>query len=1030
MTCKSCPTGRYIEDFGHDETKHDSIHSCLTCPKGYEYDDFTGCRVCGFSKYQDQFDVTSVQCNTCPADTYITDDRQEEVAHDTVADCIPCSEGKFTIQRGDRVCDTCVRGKIKKNATCVPCSAGTFQNVSTCVHCPAGFNSDPESTKCRECQSGTYNNVDGAACEPCAENTYYGGKGRNSTCIDCPIGWSSTVGSAKCQACGAGTYGVGCESCIAGQYRTSSMDAALCYECPGGFTQSNQGQASCLPCIPGTFQNISGQSSCHKCPKNTKSERENSTQCDSCGNGAKAEKGSAKCIQCDAGEAGIGSGGACGKCPSGQYRTSSMDPTGCHECPAGFSQSDQGQASCTKCSPGEFNNVSGAAACKSCLKSTYFGGKGRNSSCIDCPLGWLSDVGSAKCQACGAGTFGDGCEKCPLGFARQGDDIDATQCQQCKLGETTTIEGAATCSGCDLGKYGSSRGNCTACQIGQYQDGKGETSCKECGVDTYLSVTGKASNRDCTKCSADRTTGEVTGSTNVSACLCKGDAGDAGQGYYQNDKGKCQACPAGADCSELDGISLENLTTVPGYWRVGPFSVDYSDCKLAFSSSLDPEAKAKERCSGNANRSGTSFDPNDQCKNDGEEAYGGPGCMSCLNEDYTMSKGKCLKCTGGASLSFVILLMCVIMAVFFLIFTVVFLRVRTDADDVFQKMNRLEKKMEKKCCCCGGGKKNKNKNKDEEEEEEKNQKTKEQEEIEKDKQLDATSRLVGDQAINMALMRTTRSTTAASSRSDAHIIFDRIKILYSWMQIFTSLTFTFDIPWPKQLREMSLGLGFINLDFGTMLGDTACSLSLPYLDKMLVQCMFPFMLVATIFLARLPAWFMKKKHRQKQKSTLIKIVGAFALILYPGLCTRLFSSLKSVKVEGLDHLVLAVDYSVEYLGEHHMPYVYLAVTCMVIFVVGIPLSVFFALKSKKKWLYKNENSSEKHCKRHAEVVDEFGALYLQYEPKYWYWEVTVVLQKMLLTGAMTIITPGKLRVLWWLLWWFDVLVAGWYRVVI
>jgi hypothetical protein len=41
------------------------------------------------------------------------------------------------------------------------------------------------------------------------------------------------------------------------------------------------------------------------------------------------------------------------------------------------------------------------------------------------------------------------------------------------------------------------------------------------------------------------------------------------------------------------------------------------------------------------------------------------------------------------------------------------------------------------------------------------------------------------------------------------------------------------------------------------------------------------------------------------------------------------------------------------------------------------------------------------------VVDEFGTLYLQYEPEYWYWEVTVIIKKMLLTGAMTIVAPGS-----------------------
>ena len=32
---------------------------------------------------------------------------------------------------------------------------------------------------------------------------------------------------------------------------------------------------------------------------------------------------------------------------------------------------------------------------------------------------------------------------------------------------------------------------------------------------------------------------------------------------------------------------------------------------------------------------------------------------------------------------------------------------------------------------------------------------------------------------------------------------------------------------------------------------------------------------------------------------------------------------------------------------------------------------------------------------------------MQYEPRYYYWEVTVILKKMLLTGAMTIIAAGS-----------------------
>ena len=212
-----------------------------------------------------------------------------------------------------------------------------------------------------------------------------------------------------------------------------------------------------------------------------------------------------------------------------------------------------------------------------------------------------------------------------------------TSCIQCKKGYTSK-EGASSCDGCDVGKYGSKTGTCSPCPPGQYQDSKSETACKECDVDTYLNEPGKSSKADCTPCSADRSTGKAKGNTDASACLCKR------TDYYQNEKNDCEICPPGADCSAQDGITLSQLTALPEFWRANTITTLFTDCKTAFSSSLDPPFKAKERCPGGSNNtvntSSTAFDPNSLCS----YSYGGPSCMSCLNNDYTMSNNKCTKC--------------------------------------------------------------------------------------------------------------------------------------------------------------------------------------------------------------------------------------------------------------------------------------------------------------------------------------------------------------------------------------------------
>ena len=40
-----------------------------------------------------------------------------------------------------------------------------------------------------------------------------------------------------------------------------------------------------------------------------------------------------------------------------------------------------------------------------------------------------------------------------------------------------------------------------------------------------------------------------------------------------------------------------------------------------------------------------------------------------------------------------------------------------------------------------------------------------------------------------------------------------------------------------------------------------------------------------------------------------------------------------------------------------------------------------------------KEGDEEHLAKHEDVVDEFGTLFLQYEPKYYWWEVTVIFKK-------------------------------------
>ena len=191
------------------------------------------------------------------------------------------------------------------------------------------------------------------------------------------------------------------------------------------------------------------------------------------------------------GQAGTGPGGTCAECKAGQYRSSLMATQSkydlkCEFCEAGKYQNEDGATKCGKCDSGRFSDVPGALACEPCDPSTYFHLKGRDSRCLNCPLGWTSGSASTKCLQCGAGQFSntleDGCIQCVAGQYRTGDMDNATKCVQCDSGQYQSVPGTTYCLQCDAGFYESETASqsCKSCQPGLVQDGKGKTSCKKC----------------------------------------------------------------------------------------------------------------------------------------------------------------------------------------------------------------------------------------------------------------------------------------------------------------------------------------------------------------------------------------------------------------------------------------------------------------------------------------------------------------------------------------------------------------------
>jgi hypothetical protein len=271
---------------------------------------------------------------------------------------------------------------------------------------------------------------------------------------------------------------------------------------------------------------------------------------------------------------------------------------------------------------------------------------------------------------------------------------------------------------------------------------------------------------------------------------------------------------------------------------------------------------------------------------------------------------------------------------------------------------------------------------------------------------DAMGRFAGDQVLIARLSNGTVSGSGGITKSDLGVLADRVKVIYGWMQVFSAMTITYGaVPWPEGFKTFSLDLGLaVNLDLMGVLGlFNDCKMILPFLNKFILHMITPLIVIAFVCLARIPAYFLRKTkdRRMAQTELMYKITVTIVLVMYPGICTRIFQVLNCKTIPGHGQNVLNADFGVYCSSDEYQRSKINAWIFMVLYVIGVPVGVWLLLWLHKKHLY--DPSQPKHHK----VRREFGTLFEQYEPKYWYYECFVLVKKMLLTGAMMVVAPGS-----------------------
>merc|ERR1711865_850610 len=214
------------------------------------------------------------------------------------------------------------------------------------------------------------------------------------------------------------------------------------------------------------------------------------------------------------------------------------------------------------------------------------------------------------------------------------------------------------------------------------------------------------------------------------------------------------------------------------------------------------------------------------------------------------------------------------------------------------------------------------------------------------------------------------------------------------------------IPWPLAFVDFVIPLNAINLDIVGLFGANVCSMSLPFAGKFLVHMSMLPMLAVGIILAYLVANKLKppktKEIQQHRWAQTFKFLIGLVLFMYPGLATRCFQMFKCSSFQGVAYQVLEVDPSMICYGDEHRVYLILSFVFVCIYVLGIPLTMFVVLWRNKKHLYVKEGKEATERQKEFEL----GGMYTQYEPKYWYFEIIIIMHKCVMTGGMVIVGNG------------------------
>ena len=192
------------------------------------------------------------------------------------------------------------------------------------------------------------------------------------------------------------------------------------------------------------------------------------------------------------------------------------------------------------------------------------------------------------------------------------------------------------------------------------------------------------------------------------------------------------------------------------------------------------------------------------------------------------------------------------------------------------------------------------------------------------------------------------------------------------------------------------------MDFLSVISLGACSLALSAVDKFFLHMLLPVILslalCASLFVS-LVVHRGNQLYRQNRINMIIKAHVMLAQLMYVGLSQRIFTLLRCRDIEGVGS-VLALDYYIDCNSSNYVMYTVFAYIFMVVYIIGLPAFLMWLLFQNRKHLYADDV-------KHVSVRYYLSGIFSAYKPEYYQWEMVVMFQKAMMTGAFAVLEPGS-----------------------